>query len=394
MKTVLAMAGVIAAALCLPGVVLLALLVAVSGTALACAPPTMPSADAALAASAPIPDRARTWIALTKAACPDLPTPWIAAVMAQESSFHPTATAEDRNGGTRGLLQLNGTVWRTAYGAAWDADLDHNGVRDIHDPQMRATTAGRYLCQRLDGVRRLRGTHPDWPVFAQLSDLDALVIAHNAGEAWLPRYPKLPQVTETFMTAIAERATAWTQTSNPIPSGETPARLPGCAPLEAAASEPGMTAVVGAVAGDPGEVAAAVQRAQILARDRSGWLHWCDRLVCRAYGYTNSGYVSAVAHWNALRTEGRAHPRDRCPPTGSFLFWTTSGPHGHAALVTQADPGCDPHKTLVLTNMVLDHHHGVSGGAYIVSLTRIESGFVTETNYLGWTPPRCAGQRT
>ncbi len=81
------------------------------------------------------------------------------------------------------------------------------------------------------------------------------------------------------------------------------------------------------------------------------------------------------------------------PTHRAFLFWTTPGPCGHAALVTHADPGCDPDKTLVLSNMVLDRQHHASGGAYIVALSRIEAGFVVPDNYLGWSRPHCAGDR-
>ena len=204
MKVLLGLGGLLAGAMCLPAVALLAV-VAVGGTALACTPTAVVAADTALAASAPVPDRARAWITLTHTACPDLPTPWIAAVIAQESSFRPDAWAEDRNGGTRGLFQLNAAVWRAAYGAGWDADRDHNGTPDSYDPDIHATTVGRYLCTRLDGVRRLRAAHPDWTVFQQRSDLDALVIAHNAGEAWLPRYPRLPDVTEGFLMRLRLR---------------------------------------------------------------------------------------------------------------------------------------------------------------------------------------------
>ncbi len=406
-RILLGLTAALAGAVCLPAVALIAI-VAVGGAALACSAAV--NVDAALSASAPVPAAARGWIALTKTACPDLPVPWIAAVMAQESGFRPTARAGDRNGGTRGLLQLNASVWRTAYGAAWDADLDHNGIPDVEDPMIHATTAGRYLCQRLDGVRRIRAAHPDWASTKRLSELDALVVAHNAGEAWLGRYPDLPGVTKLFLRDVAGRVATWTDNS-PVLSASTPSQasrvsalgvgrgdnqVSPCPPRpQVAAPGAGISAtggVVGAVAGDPAEVAAAVQRAQVLARDRSGWLHWCDRLVCRAYGYTNSGYVSAVAHWNAMRQNGLAHPGDRCPPTGAFLFWTTNGPYGHAALVTHADPTCNPVKTLALTNMIDDKQYGVSGGAYIVTLARIEAGFVARNRYLGWSSPRCSGQ--
>ena len=44
--------------------------------------------------------------------------------------------------------------------------------------------------------------------------------------------------------------------------------------------------------------------------------------------------------------------------------------------------------------MVLDRQHRASGGAYIVTLARIEAGFVTQANYLGWTTARCVGAKT
>ena len=61
------------------------------------------SAGGVLAADAPVPAHARQWVAATRAGCPDLPEPWIAAVMAQESGFDPDAHADDANGGTWGL---------------------------------------------------------------------------------------------------------------------------------------------------------------------------------------------------------------------------------------------------------------------------------------------------
>jgi hypothetical protein len=408
-RLILGLIAAVAGAMCLPAVALVAI-VAVGGAALACSGGV--GADAALAVSAPVPAAARGWVALTKTACPDLPVPWIAAVMAQESGFRPTARAEDRNGGTRGLFQLNASVWRQVYGAAWDADLDRNGSPDIEDPAIHTTTAGRYLCQRLDGVRRIRAAHSDWASTKRLGELDALVVAHNAGEAWLERYPDLPDVTRAFLRNVADRVAAWTDVEPALSAGNQPAastatlvaasrvkgQLDPCPPEQATAGPdaalPSAGHVAGAMAGDPAAVAAAVQRAHVLARNRSGWLHWCDRLVCRAYGYTNSGYVSAIAHWAAMRTNGLAHPGDHCPPTGAFLFWTTSGPYGHAALVAHADPGCDPAKTLVLTNMILDKHYRVSGGAYIVTLAHIEAGFVTRAHYLGWSKPHCIGGRS
>lgn len=123
----------------------------------------------------------------------------------------------------------------------------------------------------------------------------------------------------------------------------------------------------------------------------SGWYRLCDRLVCRAYGYANSGYPSAAAHWRAMLVTGNAHPGDRCPPAGAFVFWRTSSPAGHVALVTGNDRTCDPARITVVSNDVLDAALGRSGGIYHVTLARLESGFVDPGGYLGWSVPVCAG---
>ena len=44
---------------------------------------------------------------------------------------------------------------------------------------------------------------------------------------------------------------------------------------------------------------------------RSGWRRMCDRLACRAYGFADSGYASAIEHWTAIGAVGYAHPGDR-----------------------------------------------------------------------------------
>lgn len=149
-------------------------------------------------------------------------------------------------------------------------------------------------------------------------------------------------------------------------------------------------------AGTPVAPATAVQpaiaAAQSLIGTHTGWYQLCDRLACRAYGYANSGYPTAFAHWQAMQATGHAHPGDRCPPPGAFVFWFTDGP-GHVALVTASDAYCDPAHIRVVSNDVLDTEAGTVGGVYEVSLTRLETGFVRSERYLGWSDPVCAGAR-
>src|SRR5665648_1273617 len=112
-----------------------------------------------LAAEAPVPAAAREWVAATGAACPELPEAWVAAVMAQESGFRPDAYADDSNGGTWGLFQINESIWTSIYGAGFDADLNADGVPDITDPTIHARVGGQYLCGRLAGVLGADVTH-------------------------------------------------------------------------------------------------------------------------------------------------------------------------------------------------------------------------------------------
>ena len=209
--------------LVLPFLALLAV-VGVASTAIACTP----SFGGPLAPTAQVPAYARTWVAIAQQACPALPATFLAAVMYQESGFRPDAYADDKNGGTWGLFQLNASIWLNAYGAAWDADLNGNGVWDVKDPDIHAATGGKYLCARLNGVRRIRATHPDWPSTRQLSELDGLVIAHNAGEGRLRSYPAIPAVTARFIADVRSRMMAWARKDVPTASPSPVRADPGC----------------------------------------------------------------------------------------------------------------------------------------------------------------------
>lgn len=218
MKKLLVLVAVMCGAITVP---LIAMLALVGVAAVACTP----GSGGPLSSSAPVPAAARVWVAITNAACPALPTPFIAAVMAQESGFRPDAYADDSNGGTWGLLQVNASIWQNAYGAPWSADLNANGVWDVKDPAIHAAVGGKYLCGRLDGVRRIRAAHPDWASTRNLSELDALVIAHNAGESRLESYPAIPAITAQFILNVRERMAAWT----PADIAATPSSVPSTA---------------------------------------------------------------------------------------------------------------------------------------------------------------------
>ena len=204
MKGALVIGGASLGFLTIPFIALLAL-TGVASTAVAC----INEIAGELAPTAPVPVAARAWVALAHQACPDLPPSYIAAMMAQESGFRPDAYADDKNGGTWGLLQINRSIWRNAYGHPWDSDLNINGVWDIKEPEIHSAVGGAYLCARLAGVRSIRAEHPDWASTRDLSELDALVVAHNAGEGRLRSYPNIPSITVRYVEDVRAHMAAW-----------------------------------------------------------------------------------------------------------------------------------------------------------------------------------------
>lgn len=140
-----------------------------------------------------IPAQATPWVAKA-AETSGLGQDFIAAMMTIESGFRTDAYADDSNGGTWGLLQINREVWRSVHPDGADATPPEG----ITDPMTHAEYGGMYLARRLDTVRRLKTANPS-AEFSTLDDLDALVIAHNAGEGGLMGWPRIPEVTRTYL---------------------------------------------------------------------------------------------------------------------------------------------------------------------------------------------------
>lgn len=140
-----------------------------------------------------IPAEAGPWVDAAVASS-GLPREYVAAMMSVESSFRPDVFADDVNGGTWGLLQLNREEWSKLHPEG--ADL--TPPEGITDPMTHAELGGRYLKNRLETVRRYQADHPDLPS-AALDELDALVIAHNAGEGRLLTYPDIPRITRDYL---------------------------------------------------------------------------------------------------------------------------------------------------------------------------------------------------
>lgn len=381
------LAAAAATALAAPALAVLAVLGA-AGTALTC----LTAPGPALADTAPVPATARVWIAAVQNACPQLPQPWIAAVMAADSGFDPTHA--DLRG--RGLITVTEMDWTAVHSAGWDADLDGDGLPDSADPLTVSDVAGQVLCRLLNHLDPPGGPSPSAP--GLLSGLDALALAHHAGPAAVATYPRIDALARAYLEGVHSDAVAWTSTTAPAgapqPGSGTTARALANRAAQVDAACASSLAGIGTVVvppGTPTDVAGAVAAALDLVGARSGWYNRCDRLACRAYGYANSGYESATVHWTRMLATGHARPGDRCPPLGSFVYWATGSPAGHIALVVQADTGCDPARIKVVTNDALDHATGFTGGVYLVTLAQIETGFMSRSGYRGWSDPVCAG---
>ncbi|WP_051215593.1 CHAP domain-containing protein [Granulicoccus phenolivorans] len=128
-----------------------------------------------------------------------IPAAFFAFIMDRESDFRPDLFANDSNGGTWGLFQINAAEWRRFTGGGTVTSPD------ITDPMIHTTHAAQYFDDRLETVRRMRQNNPDAAYTTQLTDLEALLIAHNAGEGNLQRYPNLPSITTGYLAEFRQK---------------------------------------------------------------------------------------------------------------------------------------------------------------------------------------------
>ena len=151
-----------------------------------------------------VPAKALPWINnAVKYSTLHIPAAFFAYIMDRESDFNPTVFSDDVNGGTWGLFQINAEEWSKATGGgSW-------GSPDIKDPMIHAQYGAKYFDERLKGVRAMRKAHPDAAYTTQLTELEDLMIAHNAGEGNLARYPNLPDVTRSYLAEYKQKFPAY-----------------------------------------------------------------------------------------------------------------------------------------------------------------------------------------
>ncbi|OYO21476.1 hypothetical protein CGZ93_10380 [Enemella dayhoffiae] len=188
-------AGIAAIAVVVGSPVLLAFVLVVAlVVGLTLQPPAAPPAGTCGVGALEVPERARPW--MQKAAqVSGLPEGYLAAIAKQESSFDPNNFTNDSNGGTWGLFQINRAEWSRFFPTG---DNPGGTPHGITDPMIHAEVGGRYLKDRLENVRRMQAKNPS-AAYAKISDLDALVIAHNAGEGNLQKYPAIPSITKGYL---------------------------------------------------------------------------------------------------------------------------------------------------------------------------------------------------
>lgn len=147
-----------------------------------------------------VPKKALPWIDnAVKHSKEKIPAAFFAYIMDRESTFNPKAHAGDSNGGTGGLFQMNAIVWSDATdGGSWESP-------DIYDPMVHTQYGAKYFDDRLNTVRKMRKNNPDKPYAKDLTELEALMIAHNAGEGGLQRYPNLPAITRGYLEEFREK---------------------------------------------------------------------------------------------------------------------------------------------------------------------------------------------
>jgi len=109
-------------------------------------------------------------------------------------------------------------------------------------------------------------------------------------------------------------------------------------------------------------------------------LHWtvgmCDNFVANMYGFSNSGYNTALDHWNAIPSADK-HPGDTKAPAGALVFW--GGGDGHVAI-------SDGTGYIYSTD--------ISGAGTVSRVPLSEVSQKWGKPYLGWSSPYFSGQTT
>jgi hypothetical protein len=289
-----------------------------------------------------VPDQYAGAIQLAAAACPGLPAAALAAQLATESSWDPTAVSP---AGAQGLAQFLPGTWAT-----WGRDADGDGRADPFDPLDAIAAQGALMCHLLETARRSGWGEP----------IDLALAGYNAGWGAVTRYRGIPPYPETSDYVAKVRALARRyEVSDAEPSADTSSR----------ANRGDVDALLpaGYRNGRSSEAAVAWALSQVGAwRD----IGYCLRFVGRgAYQrpWDGAGIDHATNVWDNAPPSLR-HPGSYAAPRGAILLWSRAigGGSGHIAI------------SLGDGRMVT-----TTSGAVAIRAAR---GFAPAA-YLGWMPP-------
>lgn len=151
-----------------------------------------------------VPATAKPWVAnAEKYSKYHIPAAFFAYIMDRESDFNPAVFSDDANGGTWGLFQINAGEWSKVTGGGSFSSPD------IKDPMVHTQYGAKYFDNRLEGIRAMRKAHPNAAYTKDLTELEDLMIAHNAGEGNLQKYPSLPSITKSYLAEYKQKFPAY-----------------------------------------------------------------------------------------------------------------------------------------------------------------------------------------
>jgi len=117
-------------------------------------------------------------------------------------------------------------------------------------------------------------------------------------------------------------------------------------------------------------VALAWAKSHITTVYHSDYYDRCDHVAGLEYGYSASGFVSAIAHWNAIPAKYK-HVGDRDPPPAGLTFYNI-GEYGHVCISTGGEG-------------VISNDINGDGTLTESTISIIESRWAAK--YLGWANP-------
>lgn len=120
-----------------------------------------------------------------------------------------------------------------------------------------------------------------------------------------------------------------------------------------------------------------------------GCPNWCDFTAAFIWGYGNSGYSDAQAHWDTMVAEGHAHPGDRNPPLGALLFYDNHIGSGHIVIYLG-------NNTIISSDWNAQGQDSSEGDGYVGiipadKMENVPGGW--GLTYLGWSDPVFAGSK-